>query len=103
MNWTFEKLTMAARGLEVFRDKNKDQFRRITQILGGKQMGAASLSKQNYTKDAIERMREKLREHQNNITSADFLINEIRSEQIRLSEGGSVGNGHAAAQPQMGE
>lgn len=87
MNWTFEKLTLSARALEAFRDQQKDRFRRLTNILGGKQMGAATLGRQNYNAAALERMRSKLREHQDNITSADFLISEIRSEQIRLAEG----------------
>lgn len=85
MNVNFQKATLLARMADSFLRQKKDMFNRTTrQIVKGE---ADRFS------GSMESMKSRLAEYEKDIRDGEALLAELRTEIVRLSEGGTRRNG----------
>lgn len=82
MDLDFNDLALIGRALDTFKTKQLDKFKRVTKILGGHQMGVATM---HLNQGSFERMRSDVVECQHDISSTDSLSSRIRAELVRVT------------------
>lgn len=100
MNWTYANATLALRAVEDYIKAKKNKFKKVTNILAGKNMGCATLTKEKYSESAVQSLKDTLKELTQEIDQSETFARELRAEIASLSEGvetpHSRANGHAA-------